>query len=867
VIVDFAHTLFPTARALARTRSRRSVAWGLASLLLLAGNPAPARPLAGVVRCAQTGQPIADATVQVEGGDGRARTAADGQFTLEVPENEALRLSAAAPGFLPAWSPALPPDFTGPLELRLPPQPTDPLFATVVTATRATSGRTPATFTNLDAAELQQRSWGQDLPILLESQPGVFATSDAGNGIGYTTLQLRGFDARRVGVQIDGVPLNDPAEQLVYWVDVPDLASSLQDVQVQRGIGFAGTSHFGGTINLVTDDAALTRRFELTTGLGSFGTFRNALRLGSGLVDNKYSISGRFSRVVSDGYRERSGSELWGYFLTARRFGPSWSLRLTTFGGQEQTRLAFNGTPASLLAAGERRLNLDDYYAAPDSPANTYPKSLDHFQQPHTQLSVEWRPLPELELRTTLYVIQGRGWYQGYKADRDLADFGFPDSDAESDLIRRKHVAKLELGTVGQAAWRREALGLTLGWSLDWLSSDHWGELLWIAAPPAQDGWPDDYYRYTEEKTTLSTYLDAEYRLLSSLRLLGELQLRHGSFAFRHADAGSFGPAERYEFTDARTLLNPKLGLLYDLVPRPAAAGGGSAPAAATTLRQGELYLLVGKSGREPAADDYWDAWQGPDDRGAAPLFRTFTANEERVQATGSRLNTETLLDVELGSRWSLRPDLPGLRSLSATLALYWMDFRNEILTAGGVDDDGNPVKGNAKRSIHRGLEGSLRLMPWRGLALTGNLTLADNVAVDLIQRTWDEEGQVVQLDRGGNPLPGTPVTLANLGLAWSVGPATLELTGSHTGRRYLDLSGLAERSLDPYFLLHAGARLELERRLGLERLQLALTVRNLLDTPHETHGWWDEWYGDGGEAILFPGAPRQVHLSLTLGL
>ena len=285
------------------------------------------------------------------------------------------------------------------------------------TAGRAVERRTPVAFADMDRGTVEKLHWAQDVPMLLAEMPNVYSYSDAGNGIGYSYLKIRGFDQRRVGVMVNGIPLNDPEDHQVYWVDLPDLASSLEDVQVQRGVSNSlyGTSAFGGSVNLVTSTLARQGGISTTAGAGSYGTRKFSVVMNSGVVDNAFSVHGRFSKVISDGYRERSGVDQWAYFLAAERYGEQISTRLNVYGGPEVAHQAWFPVHEDILKVN-RKLN-------PGS--QEYENTIDSFNQPHYELIHEWSVRPELRLSNTLFYVQGEGYYEGLKKERELRDFGF----------------------------------------------------------------------------------------------------------------------------------------------------------------------------------------------------------------------------------------------------------------------------------------------------------------------------------------------------------------------------------------------------------------------------------------------------------
>jgi iron complex outermembrane recepter protein len=374
-----------------------------------------------------------------------------------------------------------------------------------ISATRARDRETPVTFTNLPQKDLHEIFYAQDIPMVLSQMPSITWYSENGNGIGYSYLKMRGFDQARIGVTLNGVPLNDAQSHFVYWIDMPDMGESVQDIQVQRGAGISsyGASAIGGTINLTTSDFAGEKGFIASIGRGSYNTQKLSLAVSSGLIDSTYSVYGRFSKVTTDGYRRNSWSDLWSYHLSFVRYDDAFTTRVNILGGPERTHLTYEGVTKQELLT-DRRAN-----------KFSYSNETDNFNQPQYQLINEWQINPVLRLTNTFYYIKGDGYYEQFKSAKKLTDYGlsaFQISDStvypssyynlddngyfivspngkvtvkRTDLVRQKALDLQDYGWVPNIKWNHEGGNLQAGGELRINTGRHFGTLLWGAALPS----------------------------------------------------------------------------------------------------------------------------------------------------------------------------------------------------------------------------------------------------------------------------------------------------------------------------------------------------------------------------------------------
>ncbi|MBN2170912.1 MAG: TonB-dependent receptor [Candidatus Krumholzibacteriota bacterium] len=820
----------------------------LAALVLLAAARPAAAVLLGRVVDAETGEALPRATVMIVGLGPGEPVAADGAFRLEATPQAAFTLVASAEGYAPRLVKVHPELQAGAdLVVRLAPT-FYRMEKMVITASRY-SPAVHLSQANITRADIQRHRDEKDLPLLLEHTPGLHASQDAGNGVGYTYLKLRGFDQRRVGVMINGIPLNDPEDHQVYWVDMPDLAASLEDVQVQRGVtnSLGGMTAIGGTVNLVTEVLGDAPGGHFSAAAGSFGTTRQSLAYQTGLLGGRLAASLRISHLASDGYRDRSGSDQWGVFWSGRYLTPATSTQVNIYTGRELSHHAWDGISEEMLAT-DRTYNPE-----------TYENAVDDFRQPHYELHHRWQAAERVLVENSLYWIHGEGFYENFKSDRTAADFGLDAHlglapDAEVDLVRRKNVDKDQAGWVGKLLWDHPRGRLVVGGDFYDFHSRHWGDLQAVEGFATGDlVGLSPYYDYVGDKQAGSIYANEQLELGGGFTLLADLHLQRKTYDFAQRETGNFRGADRHAYSLDYDFFNPKGGLFWRA---PGAVLGGELG----------LYAHVGVSHREPTDADVFDTWLGPDDLGAAPLF----ARSDTVR-TGGAVNhiawsdplvqEERVLDYELGLSWRAE-------RLSLHLNGYLMEFENEIVPYGAVDADGRAIRGNADKTLHRGVELGLTARLGRGAALrlAASRSWDEYETFTVYEDVYDpgtwEYVETVARDWSGNPIALFPEYLVSATLDLERGPVAGSLRLRGAGKQYLDNAGDEDRTIDAYAVLDLGLRLAVGP-LGLSELSGAtveLKVANLLDEEYETWGYYDPW-GVGNAKI--PAATRHFLLGV----
>jgi len=705
----------------------------------------------------------------------------------------------------------------------------------VVRATRADRS-TPFTFTTLNREALEANDYGQDVPFLLALTPSAVVTSDAGTGFGYTGIRIRGSDATRINVTINGIPLNDAESQGVFWVDLPDIIASTEDVQIQRGVGTStfGAGAFGGTINLNT-----TRRHDQPYGsfagaLGSFDTWKATARFGTGLLAKRFTLDGRLSRITSDGYIERGSVDLKSFYLSGAWFGKNSSLRLNVFSGHEITYQAWCGVPAKWADDEELRTFNP---CGTEKPGEPYENEVDDYTQTHYQLLLNHQFTPNWSLNLTAHYTRGFGFFEQYKADEGFGRY-FPqaadffvvaagDTLTERDVVRRRWLDNHFFGNTWALHYIRNDNRLKLTWGGAWnrYLGDHFGELIWAEHLPPGIAPEQRYYFGEGNKTDLSSFLKAQYTLPFDLSLFADLQYRLVDYDI----TGTDNDLRDVSQNDRLRFFNPKAGLVY----RPD--------------RRREYYLSFAVGHREPNRDDYTD--RSPNSPQPKP---------------------ETLYDTELGFRQSWEN-----ATLEATF--YFMSYRDQLVLTGEINDVGAPIKINVPDSYRRGLElaGSWRFQQrWE---LGGNLTLSRNKVKrftefideydDAFNWVGQKEVQHENTDLAFSPEVVGAATLTFEALNREAGSSrhrlNLALLGKYVGKQYLDNTSNEVAALDPYFVADLQVRYRLHTGT-LRNLELSFLLRNLLDARYANNGWIYRYHYPGDvsgdpSSIAGPGSERNM--------
>ncbi len=546
------------------------------------------------------------------------------------------------------------------------------LDAVLVSAVRVTS-KTPVSFSNLDKKEIKFRNLGQDIPILMNYLPSVVTTSDAGNGVGYTGIRVRGSDATRVNVTINGIPYNDSESHGSYWVNMPDFASSVESLQLQRGVGTStnGAGAFGASLNMLTDSYAKESNGEISNSFGSFGTRKHTVKFSSGLINDHFELAGRLSVLKSDGYIDRASSDLKSYFLQGTYVGKTTLIKALVFGGTQKTYQSWNGIDAETLK-DNRTFNSAGIFTDEFGLTRYYANETDNYQQDHSQLHWNEKVSENWSTNLALFYTKGKGYYENYKEDADFSDYGLLPVGVltTTDLIRQKWLDNDFYGTTFSANYKSEKVDLIFGGGYNKYEGNHFGKVIW-ARYASQSELGDRYYDDFATKTDGNIFAKANYKLSEKINLFGDLQFRNV-----HYKANSY---ETGLVNDSFNFFNPKAGLNYNFDSN------------------NSLYFSYARANREPNRTDY----------------------------EGGNARPEKLNDFELGWRYATN-------KVQLNSNVYYMAYKDQLILTGKLDDVGSPIRSNSEKSYRLGLEVDATIALSEQFTIRPNFTLSANKNIDL---------------------------------------------------------------------------------------------------------------------------------------
>ncbi len=542
----------------------------------------------------------------------------------------------------------------------------------LVSAVRVTS-KTPVSFSNLDKKEIKFRNLGQDIPILMNYLPSVVTTSDAGNGVGYTGIRVRGSDGTRVNVTINGIPYNDSESSGSYFVDMPDFASSVESLQLQRGVGTStnGAGAFGASLNMLTDSYSKDSNGEISNSLGSFNTQKNTVKFSTGLMNGHFEIAGRLSAIKSDGFVDRGASDMKSYFLQGTYVGKTTLIKALAFGGKEKTYQSWYGVDGETLATN-RTFNFAGMYTDLNGDTQFYNNETDNYQQDNYQLHWNEKVSNKWNTNLAFHYTKGKGYYEEYLNNQDFADYGLlavPDQTA-TDLIRQKWLDNDFYGTTFSANYKDEKLDLIFGGGYNKYEGGHFGQVIW-ARFASQSELGDKYYDNSATKYDGNIFAKANYQISSKISLFGDLQLRNVLYKIDSPETGLVNA--NFNF------INPKAGLNY------------------TVDQKNVLYFSYARANREPNRTDY----------------------------EGGNVKPEKLNDFELGWRYASE-------KVKFNSNIYYMAYKDQLILTGNLDDVGNPIRSNSDKSYRLGLEVDATIALSEKLFIRPNFTLSSNKNIDL---------------------------------------------------------------------------------------------------------------------------------------
>lgn len=789
----------------------------LASLVLAAGTSAAfAQSSIAVTVTDDAGTPLPGATVTVGEAASVAGTTDDhGHCAINGVPAGTQRMRITHLGFEPVDTSAVPGSV---LTIRMRGR-QEVLLGIEVTSLRA-GDQAPFARSTLTREAIERTNTGVDLPFLLEPLPSVVSTSDGGTGIGYTYMRIRGSDATRTNITINGVPFNDPESQGAFLVNLPDLASSAEDIEVQRGVGTStnGPAAFGASVNLRTTTVMKDPWGTVAVSGGSYNTQRYAVSAGTGLIAGRFSLDARLSSITSDGYVDRASADLKSYFVQGAWIGEKRSLRAITFRGKEVTYQAWGGVPATVI---DTNRTWNGY---------TYENEVDNYDQTHYQLLFDQQFGSRTRVNITLFRVDGAGYFEQFREADDMATYAIDpavidgDTITTTDIIRRRWLDNSLNGLNASAEVKLAAHLLVLGGSYSAYDGAHFGEVVWARYAGDLDI-RDRYYDNKARKTDGNVFAKFTLRGSDRTDVFTDLQVR----AVEHSFLGFNSDFSEAQQTVRWSFFNPKLGV-SSRIPRGYRA-----------------YASLAVGNREPNRDDL------------------------QMTTPQSRPRSERLIDLEAG----------GERRTARTNAgfnLYYMHYTDQLVLTGGLNDVGAALRTNVEESYRAGIELTFSFYATKRLLWRGNATFSANrfgeltEYVDNLDADFNWLGQAAEPQTEGD-LPFSPSVIASSEIAFRFwdrpmkGGATIALVTKYVGAQYLDLSTSSDRMLDAYVVNDLRLNATLLAR-GIRGIDVNFTVRNLFSELYESNGWVYSYVIDGQryqDIGLYPQAPLNVMAGVSL--
>lgn len=686
-----------------------------------------------------------------------------------------------------------------------------------IISTRADKN-SPITQTIVNKEELQNQNLGKDIPILLDQTPSVVVNSDAGNGIGYTGIRIRGTDITRTNVTINGIPVNDAESQGVFWVNMPDLVSSVSDIQIQRGVGTStnGAGSFGATININTNEMKPNAYAQASSSFGMFNTFKNTIEFNTGLIGDHFVFNGRLSKITSDGYIDRGWSDLKSFFISGGYYGKNSVIKFNIFSGKEVTYQSWYGVPEFLLDT-MRTDNVagTDYYQK--NPA--YENQTDNYQQDHYQLFYNQKIGKYINTNLALYYTRGRGFYEEFKVNDALPNYGIDslfignDSITQSDLIRQLWLDNHLYGFNLSGNYQKGRINATLGGGWNNYIGDHYGKIIWMQF--AGNYQPNDkYYDRTASKMDLNVFGKLDLEIIQHLNLFIDLQYRRVDYQIN-----GFANNPDIFVHDIFHFFNPKFGLSYELKSKH------------------QFYVYFGIANKEPNRVDY------------------------EISST-NKPTFETLRDLEIGYQFRHK-------IFTVSSNVFWMDYTNQLVQTGKINDVGAYTRTNTPNSFRAGLEiyGSVNIL--KNLKLSANFTFSQNKILDFTEYIDNYDTGIQDSVRYDiTDISFSPDFIAGFTFSYSpIKNLELDITGKYVSRQYLDNTSNINRSLDPYFVNDFRIRYDIHIK-KMFHIGMNVIVSNFTNRFYEPNGYSFS-YTYGGDLITenwyYPQAGINVMGGITL--
>jgi len=673
----------------------------------------------------------------------------------------------------------------------------------LVTATRANK-KSPFTESTISKKELEKRNLGQDIPQLLNFLPSVVTTSDAGAGVGYTGIRVRGSDATRVNVTINGIPLNDSESQGTFWVDLPDFASSVQSIQLQRGVGTStnGAGAFGASLSLSTDAIQEDNFAEIGNSYGSFNTHKHNLKFGTGTLNNHFNFTGRLSTIQSDGYIDRASSDLKSVYLEANYFDKNMSIKALAFGGSEVTYQSWFGIDAETLKNNRTFNPAGSIFDDEGNLIDFYDNQVDDYKQDHYQLHFNYQFTDKWSGNLAFHYTFGRGFFEQYKQNRAFSKYGFTPITIngilidETDLIQRKWLKNDFYGTTFSAHYKEENLKLIIGGAYNKYDGDHFGEVIWAKFGSASN--QQRFYDNTGNKTDFNIFAKADYKLDDRWNLFADLQYRNVNYKVRGIDEGPIP----FNVTDNFNFFNPKTGVTF------------------TLNENNNFYLSYAKANKEPKRSDYED---------------------------DNKPKYESLDDFELG--WKNNS-----YKVKINTNLFYMNYLNQLVLTGALNDTGTPIAENIGKSYRLGLEIDALIKLGANFEIQPNITLSQNKNIDKV-----ESIDGVLQDLGNTDLSFSPNIIFGNRLTYKPKEnLSISFLSKYVGEQFMGNIEHPVSELDAYFVNDLSINFTIKPNQIFKEIVFLGLINNLFDKSYVSNGYFftfDDDFSNPGTITTVAGA------------
>ena len=671
----------------------------------------------------------------------------------------------------------------------------------------------PISHSNISKAELSLRNLGQDLPILLNFLPSIITTSDAGNGVGYTGIRIRGVSPQSTNITINGIPFNDPESHGTYWVNLPDFTSSIESLQVQRGVGTStnGSGAFGASVNILTDAVSQNAYTEISNSVGSYNTFKHTVKFSTGKINDAFEISGRLSKIDSDGYIERAFSDLKSYFLQGSYVHGNTFIKALTFGGHEKTYQSWFGVTKEQILENRRQ---NPY---------TYKNEIDNYKQDHYQFHWNEKINDRWSTNIGLNYTYGRGYFEQFRENDLVKTYGgIVESDVDAngielgttDLIRRRWLDNNFYFLNASANYKRSKLNMTFSSSYSTYNGDHFGEVIWARKFGKDNSVRDRYYDGNGVKTDFSIFGKASYLLNNNLEFYGDLQVRNVGYKTTGltSDLVNMIIDKSYKF------FNPKFGLSFKL------------------NSNSIIYGSYSRANREPSRSDY----------------------ESNINIRPEQLN-----DFELGWRYMKN-------GLKFNVNSYYMLYNEQLVLTGALDDVGTPIRTNSGSSYRIGIEADAQLMLSNFFTVNSNMTLSSNKNKQILSLI---DGKI--FDFGKTDISFSPEFITSNTIIYiPKDNFRLSLLSKYVGMQYMGNTDSINSKLDSYFVNDISVSYQINTNRFFKSILISGLINNIFDVEYVSNGYYytydDTWSIPGQVKTLdgagyYPQATRNFFFGLTL--